>query len=83
MKVIFEETKGKLTENGCHFKLYGRSMDHNEPYNLPYLLLKQVSVHGETDDQVWSVIKAIGNADAIRQTIKQIDGTVIREGVAA
>ena len=47
MKVIFEETIGKMTEAGCRFKLYARCQEHGEPYNMPYLFYTERFEHDE------------------------------------
>lgn len=77
MKVIYEETKGRLLDHGYHFKLYGRSQEHNEQYYMPYLLMQQTEIGGEPSALDWSIIKATDNADAIRQVIKLIDSQAV------
>ena len=78
MKVIFEETKGEVVEKGRvsdvgrHFKLYGPSDE--DPYYLPFLLLQEARV---VADRSWSIIQAKDKADAIRKVIKLIDAQAV------
>ena len=83
MKVIFEETIGRLAEKGYHIKLFGRSQEHNEPYNIPYLLYTEQHEHDQITNTIWLLISKAGDAAAIRTAIGLIDSQRISMDLVA